>query len=160
MMTALATVTGVERHGKQYEIDLSCEQQTSCSSCSSQKSCGTGVVTKAIGNKSLSWHLRTEKNVQVGQVVEIGFPESSLIKSAMAVYLLPLFGLILGAMVGHFLLTPLTAGGEGIVILASVLFAGGGMWFAKRYQNRLKMSQNAKSPSFEFSVNYPISSTL
>ncbi|MBE3798583.1 SoxR reducing system RseC family protein, partial [Vibrio parahaemolyticus] len=81
--------------------DLSCEQQTSCSSCSSQKSCGTGVVTKAIGNKSLSWHLRTEKNVQVGQVVEIGFPESSLIKSAMAVYLLPLFGLILGAMVGH-----------------------------------------------------------
>lgn len=37
MMTALATVIGVERHGKQYEIDLSCEQQTSCSSCSSQK---------------------------------------------------------------------------------------------------------------------------
>ncbi|EGR1557354.1 SoxR reducing system RseC family protein [Vibrio parahaemolyticus] len=138
MMTALAIVTGVERHGKQYEIDLSCEQQTSCSSCSSQKSCGTGVVTKAIGNKSLSWHLRTEKNVQVGQVVEIGFPESSLIKSAMAVYLLPLFGLILGAMVGHFLLIPLTAGGEGIVILASVLFAAGGMWFAKRLSKPLE----------------------
>lgn len=29
MMTALATVTGVQRRGKQYEIDLSCEQQTS-----------------------------------------------------------------------------------------------------------------------------------
>lgn len=76
--------------------------------------------------------------MQVGQVVEIGFPESSLIKSAMAVYLLPLFGLILGAMVGHFLLTPLTAGGEGIVILASVLFAAGGMWFAKRLSKPLE----------------------
>ncbi|ARV73534.1 SoxR reducing system RseC family protein [Vibrio campbellii] len=138
MMTALATVTGVHRHGHQYDVDLSCEQQTSCSSCSSQKSCGTGVVTKAIGNKTLSWHLRTPKSVKVGQVVEIGFPESSLIKSAMAVYLLPLFGLILGAVIGNFLLAPLTAGGEGITILSSVLFAAGGMWLAKRVSRPLE----------------------
>ncbi|MCR9909182.1 SoxR reducing system RseC family protein [Vibrio campbellii] len=138
MMTALATVTGVHRHGQQYDVDLSCEQQTSCSSCSSQKSCGTGVVTKAIGNKTLSWHLRTPKSVKVGQVVEIGFPESSLIKSAMAVYLLPLFGLILGAVIGNFLLAPITAGGEGITILSSVLFAAGGMWLAKRVSRPLE----------------------
>ncbi len=138
MMTALATVTGVQRRGKQYEIDLSCEQQTSCSSCSSQKSCGTGVVTKAIGNKSLSWHLRSDKSVHVGQIVEIGFPESSLIKSAMAVYLLPLFGLIIGALIGHFLLSPLAAGGEGIVIVTSVLFTAGGMWLAKRISKPLE----------------------
>ena len=138
MMTALATVTGVHRNGQQYDVDLSCEQQTSCSSCSSQKSCGTGVVTKAIGNKTLSWHLRTPKSVKVGQVVEIGFPEASLIKSAMAVYLLPLFGLILGAVIGNFLLAPLTAGGEGITILASVLFAAGGMWLAKRVSRPLE----------------------
>nr|WP_319555240.1 SoxR reducing system RseC family protein [uncultured Vibrio sp.] len=138
MMTALATVTDVKRHGKQYDLDLSCEQQTSCSSCSSQKSCGTGVVTKAIGNKSLSWHLRTEKSVQIGQVVEIGFPESSLIKSAMAVYLLPLFGLILGALFGHLLLAPLLAGGEGVIIISSVLFATGGVWLAKRVSKPLE----------------------
>lgn len=103
-----------------------------------KKSCGTGVVTKAIGNKTLSWHLRTPKSVKVGQVVEIGFPEASLIKSAMAVYLLPLFGLILGAVIGNFLLAPLTAGGEGITILASVLFAAGGMWLAKRVSRPLE----------------------
>lgn len=138
MMTALATVTGVHRHGQQYDVDLSCEQQTSCSSCSSQKSCGTGVVTKAIGNKSLSWHLRTEKSVKVGQVVEIGFPESSLIKSAMAVYLLPLFGLIIGAMIGHFLFVPIIGGGEGVIILTSALFTAGGMFVAKRISRPLE----------------------
>lgn len=138
MMTALATVTAVERHGKQYEIDLSCEQQTSCSSCSSQKSCGTGVVTKAIGNKSLSWHLRSDKSVHVGQVVEIGFPESSLIKSAMAVYLLPLFGLMIGAIFGHFVLAPAMTGGEGIIILTSALFAAAGAWLAKRISRPLE----------------------
>ncbi|NMV11690.1 SoxR reducing system RseC family protein, partial [Vibrio parahaemolyticus] len=77
-------------------------------------------------------------SVKIGQVVEIGFPESSLIKSSMAVYLLPLFGLIIGAMFGHFLLAPLTAGGEGIIILASVLFAAGGMWIAKRVSRPLE----------------------
>ena len=70
-------------------------------------------------------------------MVEIGFPESSLIKSAMAVYLLPLFGLILGAVIGNFLLAPLT-GGEGITILASVLFTAGGMWLAKRVSRPLE----------------------
>ncbi|MGR5134173.1 SoxR reducing system RseC family protein [Vibrio alfacsensis] len=138
MMTALATVTGVHRHGQQYDVDLSCEQQTSCSSCSSQKSCGTGVVTKAIGNKTLSWHLRTEKSVKVGQVVEIGFPESSLIKSAMAVYLLPLFGLMIGALIGHVAFAPLTGGGEGVIILTSALFAAGGMFVAKRVSRPLE----------------------
>ncbi|AXY00303.1 transcriptional regulator [Vibrio alfacsensis] len=138
MMTALATVTEVHRHGKHYHIDLSCEQQTSCSSCSSQKSCGTGVVTKAIGNKSLSWHLRTEQSVKVGQVVEIGFPESSLIKSAMAVYLLPLFGLIVGALIGHLFFAPLIGGGEGMVILTSALFVVGGMYVAKRVSRPLE----------------------
>lgn len=138
MMTALATVTDVQRHGKQFEVDLSCDQQTSCSSCSSQNSCGTGVVTKAIGNKSMSWHLRTEQSVQIGQVVEIGFPESSLIKSAMVVYLLPLFGLILGALVGQLFLSPLTAGGEGVIILSSGLLAAGGVWLAKRISRPLE----------------------
>ncbi|MGR5237257.1 SoxR reducing system RseC family protein [Vibrio alfacsensis] len=138
MMTALATVTGVHRHGQRYDIDLSCEQQTSCSSCSSQKSCGTGVVTKVIGNKTLSWQLRTEKSVKVGQVVEIGFPESSLIKSAMAVYLLPLFGLIFGAFLGHVLLGSFIWSGEGVTILTSVLFAAGGMWIAKRVSRPLE----------------------
>lgn len=75
MMTALATVSAVKANATGYEVELSCDQQTSCSSCSSQKSCGTGVVSKAIGKKSLHWHLVTKKIVKEGQVVEIGLPE-------------------------------------------------------------------------------------
>ena len=131
MMTALATISEVNRRGSQYEVMLSCEQQTSCSSCSSQKSCGTGVVSKALGNKTLLWHLTTAQQVKVGQSVEIGFPELSLIQSAMIVYLLPLFGLILGALVGHLFFAPLFSAGEGAVIIVSVIFAGVGIWLAK-----------------------------
>lgn len=132
MMTALATVSSVEQKGKQYFVQLSCEQQTSCSSCSSQKSCGTGIVTKAVGNKPLFWQLKTKSLVKAGQIVEIGFPEKSLLQSAAIVYLIPLFMLMIGAGIGQLLLQPLLQGGEGIVILSAALFTAGGIALAKR----------------------------
>lgn len=51
MMTALATVTQVTAQQQHFSVELSCEQQTSCNSCASQKSCGTGIVSKAVGKK-------------------------------------------------------------------------------------------------------------
>ncbi|NIY83615.1 SoxR reducing system RseC family protein [Vibrio hepatarius] len=131
MMTALATVSAVKASATGYEVELSCDQQTSCSSCSSQKSCGTGVVSKAIGKKSLHWHLVTKKIVKQGQVVEIGLPEKSLLQSAAIVYLIPLFALIVGALFGQWLLLPWLGGGEGVVILCSAIFTGAGIYLAK-----------------------------
>ena len=132
MMTALATVSAVEKQGAHYHVQLSCEQQTSCSSCSSQKSCGTGIVTKAVGNKSLFWQLTTKNLVKAGQIVEIGFPERSLLESAALVYLVPLFMMMLGATFGQLLLAPLLAVGEGAVILSAAIFTAGGIALAKR----------------------------
>ncbi|MBW3694090.1 transcriptional regulator [Vibrio sp. T187] len=132
MMTALATVSSVETHGSQYLVHLSCEQQTSCSSCSSQKSCGTGIVTKAVGNKALSWHLKTKNLVKSGQIVEIGFPEKSLLQSAAIVYLIPLFMMMFGAGFGQLVLAPWFGLGEGVAILSAALCTVAGIWLAKR----------------------------
>ncbi|MBY8035895.1 SoxR reducing system RseC family protein [Vibrio fluvialis] len=138
MMTALATVTAVasQKHG--YHVELSCEQQTSCNSCASSKSCGTGIVSKAIGNKSLFWQLDTDKKVEQGQVVEIGFPEKSLLQSAALVYLVPLLMMILGAWLADAWLAPLLGMGEGVIILTSLLFIGLGIAMAKRGSTQLE----------------------
>ncbi|PMH43852.1 transcriptional regulator [Vibrio sp. 10N.286.49.B3] len=138
MMTALATVTDVQANEQGYSVGLSCQQQTSCKGCASQKSCGTGIVSKAVGNKSLFWQLTTSTPVEAGQVVEIGFPEKQIIQSAAIVYLIPLFMLMLGAMIGHLWLAPFFAIGEGGVILTSVLFAGGGVWLAKKLSQTIE----------------------
>tara|TARA_Y100001956_G_scaffold3954_1_gene3733 strand:+ start:9797 stop:10267 length:471 start_codon:yes stop_codon:yes gene_type:complete len=138
MMTALATVSAVHATAKGYDVELSCEQQTSCSSCSSQKSCGTGIVSKAVGNKSLHWHLLTKKAVKEGQVVEIGLPEKSLLQSAAVVYLVPLFSLIFGALLGSWWFAPLLGGGEGVVILSSAIFTGSGIYLAKALAAKLE----------------------
>ncbi|WP_394145512.1 SoxR reducing system RseC family protein [Vibrio atypicus] len=142
MMTALATVSNVKAISEGFDVELSCEQQTSCSSCSSQKSCGTGIVSKAVGNKSLNWHLVTQKVVKSGQVVEIGLPEKSLLQSAAVVYLIPLFALILGAMFGQWLLAPWLSGGEGVVIVSSVLFTVAGIYLAKRIAAKLEANSS------------------
>jgi sigma-E factor negative regulatory protein RseC len=138
MMTALATVTGVTPSAKGFDVDLSCQQQTSCSGCASAKSCSTGVVSKAMGNKSLHWHLSTETPVSPGQLIEIGFPEKNLLQSASLVYLLPLLALLLGAVVGDAWLAPLFGVGEGGVIISAALFMGLAIWLAKPIAKRLE----------------------
>ena len=138
MMTALATVMQVKPQSQGYEIQLSCEQKTSCSSCSSSKSCGTGIVSKAIGNKALFWTLNTSQSVHQGQVVEIGFPEKSLLQSAALVYLVPLFMMIFGAWIANQWLAPTLHMGEGIVIASSFLFILLGVALAKYLSPRLE----------------------
>ncbi len=138
MMTALATVVSVKETKQGYQIGLSCEQQTSCSHCSSQKSCGTGIVSKAIGNKSHAWTLMTQEDVKAGQMIEIGLPEKNLLQFASLVYLLPLAALMLGALFGQLVLSPLFGGGEGWTILCSLLFMGGGVWLARHFSTKLQ----------------------
>lgn len=138
MMTALATVTGVIPLTEGYQVNLSCEQKTSCSGCASAKSCATGTVSKAMGNKTLQWNLKTPSLVALGQVVEIGFPEKSLLQSAALVYLLPLLALLVGAAVGDLWLAPLLNGGEGVVILAAVLSTALGILTARHFAQRLE----------------------
>ena len=142
MMTALATVSSVTPKSSGYDVELSCEQQTSCSHCSSQKSCGTGIVSKVVGSKVLHWRLVTDQSLKVGQVVEIGMAEKSLLQSAAIVYLTPLFALILGAMVANLWVAPLLGLGEGIVILFSALFAVLGIALAKRLSSRLEQQSS------------------
>lgn len=138
MMTALATVTDVHSQGNGYHIALSCEQKTSCSSCASQKSCGTGIVSKAVGKKSLLWQLDTQQKVTPGQVVEIGFPEKSLLQSAALVYVLPLVMMMFGAWLGDAWLAPALQTGEGVTILSAALFIGLGIALAKRWSVKLE----------------------
>ena len=144
MMTALATVVASNPSKSGFRIQLSCEQQTSCSSCSSQKSCGTGVVSKAFGNKAHAWYLESKQSLTPGQVVEIGLPEKQLLQSAALIYLSPIAFLFLGALLGHFWLQPMLGSGELAVIAASVLFAWVGTLCAKHWSGKLERESEDK----------------
>lgn len=98
MMTALAQVVLLDETKQGQVAHLSCDQQTSCNSCKSQKSCGSGIATKALVNKSHQWRLQTKERLAVGDLVEIGLSEKYLVQSALIVYLLPLLVMFVGVM--------------------------------------------------------------
>ncbi|MEZ9522835.1 SoxR reducing system RseC family protein [Enterovibrio norvegicus] len=133
MMTALAEVTG---SGDGY-LTVRCQQKTSCGSCASKSSCGTGVVSNALPGKVLDIRVPSSEPVPAGTLVEIGLEEQTVLKSAMLVYVLPLMFAIGGAFVGQFL-SDLLESGEGIIILSSLLAGGLGMGLARRFSRKLE----------------------
>jgi sigma-E factor negative regulatory protein RseC len=77
-------------------------RQSSCESCSVQKGCGHGLISKAVGGRS--HHVRAllapdcQQVFQLGDDVEIAVPERVVVGGALLVYILPLLSLLVGAM--------------------------------------------------------------
>ncbi|MGF1680784.1 SoxR reducing system RseC family protein [Photobacterium minamisatsumaniensis] len=152
MMRSLATVVTVGKN----ELTVSCQQQTTCGSCAAQSSCGTGIVTKAIPGRSHLVKLDTKTRAQVGDVVEIGLSERSMLHSAMLVYLLPLLFLVLGAVLGQWWFVSLSGGSELGVILTALISGAAGLLLARNLAARLE-GRLAYKPSLVRVLGNPIS---
>lgn len=87
---------------------VKCQTQSACQSCSAKGSCGTSVLAKAFPTRTQSLGVKVERQhgFQVGQTVELTVTDKVLVNAAIKVYLIPLLGLILGAAVLPYLVTP------------------------------------------------------
>lgn len=68
-----------------------------CGSCNARGACGSYALSKIGPNTEHQLEVEIEQPLVVGQKVEVGIPEGSLLRSAMLVYLTPLIGLFLVA---------------------------------------------------------------
>ncbi|CAG9424624.1 Protein RseC [Providencia alcalifaciens] len=66
-----------------------------CGSCSARAACGSYALNKIGPNTEHELEIDVEQPLVVGQKIEVGIPEGSLLRSAMLVYLTPLIGLFL-----------------------------------------------------------------
>lgn len=133
MITALAEVTG---SGDGY-LTVRCQQKTSCGSCASKNTCGTGIVSNALPGKVMDIRIPSEKAIAAGTLVEIGLEEQTILKSAVMVYILPLLFAVSGALLGQ-VLADLMAAGEGVIILSSLLAGVLGVVVARRFSRKLE----------------------
>lgn len=78
---------------------LRCEQKSACSGCQANHTCGMKVLDKLGPEAVYDLQIAIEQPLVVGQRVELGIPEASLLRSALLVYILPLFTLLVGASV-------------------------------------------------------------
>ena len=81
--------------------------QQSCESCSARSGCGHSVLAKWFSRKRQCIPVRCREGeaslLTVGQWVEVGVPASSIVRASLLAYLLPLVGLLSGALAfSHF----------------------------------------------------------
>lgn len=111
---------------------VSCDVKTSCNSCSSRAGCGTRVLNKLGPQTSHTISVPSEQPLVAGQKVELGITESSLLGSAMLVYMSPLLGLFVVATLFQILF------GSDIAALCGAILGGvGGFLIAKGLSPRL-----------------------
>ncbi|HKS33473.1 MAG TPA: SoxR-reducing system protein RseC [Enterobacteriaceae bacterium] len=104
---------------------VSCDVQSSCSSCASRSGCGTRVLNKLGPQTQHTLSVPSQAPLVAGQKVELGIAEGSLLGSAVLVYMSPLAGLfIMGGLFQTLFISDLAAfcggilGGVGGFLLA------------------------------------------
>ena len=111
---------------------VSCDVKTSCNSCSSRAGCGTRVLNKLGPQTSHTITVPCAEPLVVGQKVELGITESSLLGSAMLVYMSPMLGLFVVATLFQVMF------GSDIAALCGAILGGvGGFLIAKGLSPRL-----------------------
>ena len=74
------------------------DNQSECQSCSSNKGCGMGALARLFSNKPALIQLETQVPLQQGDRILLGIEEKQFLKGSVFIYLLPILGLLAGAL--------------------------------------------------------------
>lgn len=72
-----------------------------CGGCSADGACGTSLLDRFLGRRTVLLRARNAGGAAVGDRVLVGVSESGLVRAAMAAYLVPVGGLLIGAVAGQ-----------------------------------------------------------
>jgi sigma-E factor negative regulatory protein RseC len=108
---------GIVKKASTHTATVRIERTSACATCESRGSC------QVQNNRELLVEVKNDLDAAAGDEVEISMPSSSVIRASLAVYFLPVLGLILGAMSGSALAGPLQADST----TASLAGAGAGL---------------------------------
>jgi sigma-E factor negative regulatory protein RseC len=77
------------------------QRSSACGHCSSGASCGTRLFSSVFGAKPVQIAVPNSLGGRVGECFVLGLPEQTMVLGSLRLYLLPLLGLILGAVAGE-----------------------------------------------------------
>lgn len=77
--------------------EIEAVRRGACGSCGASAACGTSLLDRFLGRRPLRLRVDNVLGAQIGDRVILGVPEAALLRAAFSAYLVPLFGLILGA---------------------------------------------------------------
>lgn len=116
--TAQIVETFVESDGSQWAI-VEIKRQGRCGNCQAEGSCSTTLLAEFFANRiQHRLKLLNTLNAKQGDYITIGLLETTLLKSAVLVYFVPLLLLFVCGMTAQFLFAPLNEGWVGIASLS------------------------------------------
>jgi sigma-E factor negative regulatory protein RseC len=86
--------------------DVRTERRGTCGGCSADGTCGTSILDRFLGRRPVLVRARNLAQAGVGERVVLGVAEAELLTAALAVYLVPLLGLLGGAFLGEMFRPP------------------------------------------------------
>ncbi len=118
--------------------DVETIRTSSCTSCRARHGCGHHAIAQVSSSNRMRMRAIDPFSVEVGQEVVIGIPEDTLLQASVWMYLIPLLGLIVGAV-----LPSLWGGGSGVAAIFSIMGLAGGLLLARN-----KSKQEMNNPDF------------
>ncbi|WP_111640182.1 SoxR reducing system RseC family protein [Marinomonas shanghaiensis] len=107
--------------------DVETIRTSSCTSCRARHGCGHHAIAQVSSSNRMRMKAIDPLAVKVGQSVVIGIPEDTLLQASIWMYLIPLLGLVVGAVI------PSLWGGESdIAVVFAILGFTGGLLLAKK----------------------------
>ncbi|MBZ0216915.1 MAG: SoxR reducing system RseC family protein, partial [Fimbriimonadaceae bacterium] len=94
---------------------LRAEQQSACGSCAAAKGCGVSSLSKVFAKNTLLFETKDIPEPRIGDWYLIGLPQKVVLKMAAATYLVPVFVMIVAAMIAS-----AQGAGDGVVALSSL----------------------------------------
>ncbi len=132
MITESAIVTRCD--GKQVELEL--QRGSVCGQCELSQGCGTGALGRLLGRRSKPILIETDQDVKPGDMLTLGLSEAALVKASLAIYGLPLLGMIFAGS-----MAALATASEGLVALAAAAGFFTGFKFAAFLTKTLEYEQ-------------------
>ncbi len=116
---------------------LQAERKSTCSSCSVSHGCGTASLASLFKDRGVDLRIENTFDARVGDRIVIGLSDHALLGASLLAYMVPLAGLLLGAVAAS------SAGyGGGISAIAGFAGLGAGFWIGSRLRgakgNRFK----------------------
>jgi sigma-E factor negative regulatory protein RseC len=99
----------IEENGQVVKVEddgfvwVETRRPSTCGACAERQGCGTSVLASVLGRRQAPVRVINTIGALHGDRVVIGVSESGLLRGSVAVYAVPLAGLFIGALTGHYL---------------------------------------------------------
>jgi len=118
------------------QLVLQAQTQSACGSCSASQGCGTSLLSKVIGRKFTQFQAENIVNAVVGDTVIVGIAEDALLKGSLVMYVIPVFGMLVFALLAEYLLVESTQSRDLMIALSALIGLVFGSFISRWYFQR------------------------